>query len=57
MPVIEILYAGSSAGVSPTYVAAFRQGVQEAGFVEGQNVAVDFRFAENNPDVLPEIDG
>jgi putative ABC transport system substrate-binding protein len=52
MPVVGILYAGSSSGVSPTYVAAFRKGLEEAGFAEGQNVAFDFRFAENNTDVL-----
>ena len=53
--VVGILYAGSSAGVSPTYMAAFRKGLEEAGFAEGQNVAFDFRFAENNREVLPEI--
>jgi putative ABC transport system substrate-binding protein len=41
MPVVGILYAGSSAGVSPTYMAAFRKGLEEAGFAEGQNVAFD----------------
>ena len=55
MPVVGILYAGSSAGVSPTYMAAFRKGLEEAGFAAGQNVAFDFRFAENNREVLPEI--
>ena len=55
MPVVGILYAGSSAGVSPTYVAAFRKGLEEAGFAEGRNVAFDFRFAENNTDAFPEI--
>jgi putative ABC transport system substrate-binding protein len=55
MLVVGILYAGSSAGVSPTYMAAFRKGLEEAGFAEGQNVAFDFRFAENNCEVLPEI--
>jgi hypothetical protein len=49
MPVVGILYAGSSAGVSPTYMAAFRKGLEEAGFAEGQNVAFDFRFAEAGP--------
>jgi putative ABC transport system substrate-binding protein len=55
MPVIGVLYAGSSAGASPTYAAAFRKGIGQAGFIEGQNVALDFRFAENKPDLLPEI--
>jgi putative ABC transport system substrate-binding protein len=32
MLVVGILYAGSSAGVSPTYMAAFRKGLEEAGF-------------------------
>ena len=37
----------------PYFVTAFRQGLKEAGFVEGQNVAIEFRFAENQPDRLP----
>jgi putative ABC transport system substrate-binding protein len=45
MPVIGFLN-----GQSPTewavYVAAFRQGLGEAGFVEGRNLAIDFRWAE-----------
>jgi putative tryptophan/tyrosine transport system substrate-binding protein len=36
-------------------VAAFHQGLKEAGYVEGQNVAVEFRFAENQFDRLPAL--
>src|SRR5689334_2515285 len=45
MPVIGWLGVGSlqiSTGVTP-----FRQGLRDAGFVEGQNVAIEYRFAEN----------
>jgi len=55
LPIVAVFSAGSPAGASPTYAAALRKGLREAGFVEGQNVVFDFRFADNNPDVLPEI--
>ena len=42
---------GESAGV----VAAFRQGLGEAGFVEGQNLAIAFRWAEGRCDRLPAL--
>jgi ABC-type uncharacterized transport system substrate-binding protein len=42
---------GESAGV----VAAFRQGLGEAGFVEGQNLAIAFRWAEGHYDRLPAL--
>jgi hypothetical protein len=38
MPVVGILYAGSSAGVSPTSMASFCKGLEEVGFAEGQNL-------------------
>src|SRR5947209_14540335 len=42
---------GGSAGV----VAAFRQGLRESGFVEGQNLAIAFRWAEGRYDRLPAL--
>src|SRR5262249_48052393 len=36
-------------------VAAFRKGLSETGFVEGQNVAIDFRWARNEVDRVPEL--
>jgi putative tryptophan/tyrosine transport system substrate-binding protein len=52
--VVGILNAGFSARGSPS-LASFRNGLREAGFVEGQNVTFDVRFAENERDALPEI--
>ena len=54
MPVIGFLSSrspGDSAGV----VAAFRQGLGESGFVEGQNVVIAFRWAEGHYDRLPVL--
>src|SRR5207253_7912573 len=49
MPLVAFLNSGSPDGYAPR-VAAFRQGLKEAGFVEGQNVAVEFRWAEGQYD-------
>jgi putative ABC transport system substrate-binding protein len=54
MPVIGFLRDTSLADA--TYlVAAFRQGMKEAGFIEGQNVAIEYRSAENQPHRLPTL--
>ena len=46
MPVIGYLNSGTSSPTVST-VAAFRQGLSETGLVEGQNVAIEYRWAEN----------
>ena len=47
----RFLFDGARAGVEP-YLQAFRTGLQEFGFVEGQNVAIEYRFAERRYDRL-----
>ena len=54
MPVIGFLRSTSLAD-APHLVTAFRQGLKEAGFVEGQNVAIEYRSAENQLDRLPAL--
>jgi putative tryptophan/tyrosine transport system substrate-binding protein len=54
MPVIGFLNSGSSGGYAP-YVAAFRQGLKEAGYVEGQNITIEFRWAEGQFDRVPAM--
>ena len=54
MPVIGYLDAGS-AGMRASLVAALRQGLSETGYVEGQNVAIEYRWAEGSYDRLPAL--
>src|SRR6266404_3150757 len=53
-PVIGYLYGGV-AGYSSPDVAAFRRGLDETGYVEGQNVAIEYRWAEGHYDRLPGL--
>jgi len=52
MPVIGFLSSGTAAGLE-YLTAAFRQGLGEAGYVEGRNVAIEYRWAEGQYDRLP----
>jgi putative tryptophan/tyrosine transport system substrate-binding protein len=54
MPVIGFLRPSSAESVAHLLVA-FRAGLKEAGFVEGQNVTIDYRWAEGQDNRLPEI--
>jgi putative tryptophan/tyrosine transport system substrate-binding protein len=54
MPLIGFL-SGGSPGPYASYVAAFHQGLRETGHVEGQNVAIEYRWAEGRSDRLPAL--
>ena len=54
MPVVGFLSSRGS-GDDPQLVAAVRQGLRETGFIEGQNVSIEYRFAKNQNDRLPAL--
>jgi putative tryptophan/tyrosine transport system substrate-binding protein len=54
MPVVGYLYSGTPES-SERFVAAFRAGLSEVGFFEGRNLAIEFRWAQNDPSRLPEL--
>jgi putative ABC transport system substrate-binding protein len=54
MPIVGFLDIQSAKGFEP-YVGAFRQGLGETGFVEGQNVAIEYRWADGEAERLPAL--
>ena len=54
MPVVGFVYTGS-ADAAAGNVAAFRRGLGETGYVEGQNVAVEYHWLEGRYDRLPAL--
>src|SRR5262249_60600580 len=54
MPVVGFLRSTSPEGTEHL-LAAFRQGLKETGHVEGQNLAIEYRWAEGNVDRLPGL--
>jgi putative tryptophan/tyrosine transport system substrate-binding protein len=54
MPVVGYIHSATREATL-RLVAAFRQGLRDAGFIEGQNVVVEYRFAQDQQDRLPEL--
>src|ERR1700693_4058220 len=54
MPVVGYLDLGSPEA-RPSMVAAFRKGLSETGYVEGRNLAIEYRFARDQFDQLPAL--
>jgi putative tryptophan/tyrosine transport system substrate-binding protein len=54
MPVIGYL-GNTSPGTAAVFVAALRQGLSENGYIEGQNLAIEYRWAEGRYDRLPAL--
>jgi putative ABC transport system substrate-binding protein len=57
MPVIGFLNPAPAAEAIPLLVAAFRRGLAEAGYVEGKNVAIEYRFTSFRLELMPEAAG
>jgi putative ABC transport system substrate-binding protein len=55
VPVIGVLHTGSPGGTSEPLMRAFRQGLSEAGYVEGQNLAIEYRWADGDYDRLSAL--
>jgi putative ABC transport system substrate-binding protein len=54
MPVIGFLHSGSAAAYA-ALVAAFHKGLNESGYIEGHNIAIEYRWAEGDNGRLPEL--
>jgi putative ABC transport system substrate-binding protein len=54
MPMIGLLWPGDAPPASPR-MESFRQGLRALGFVDGQNIAIELRYAQRGPQQLPEL--
>jgi putative tryptophan/tyrosine transport system substrate-binding protein len=57
MPVIGFLAPAPTAEAIAHLIAAFRRGLAEAGYVEGKTLAIEYRFTNFRPELIPELAG
>jgi putative ABC transport system substrate-binding protein len=55
LPVVGFLHTQQAGLIAPLVVPAFRQGLEETGYSEGKNVAIEYRWAEGQYDRLPAL--
>jgi ABC-type uncharacterized transport system substrate-binding protein len=55
LPVVGLLIAGTQEAFAHVFVPPFRRGLKEAGFAEGENVAIEYRWANNDADQLSAL--
>jgi putative ABC transport system substrate-binding protein len=55
VPVIGFVYAGATSSEPDAFATAFRQGLKEGGFVDGQNVKVEYRYSAGQDEQLPAL--
>ena len=55
MPVVGFVNGASAKGDYAPHLSAFLKGLSEAGYVDGQNVTIEYRWAENQSDRLPAM--
>ena len=55
MPVVGFVTPSERDSFPPRYVAAFRKGLSDTGYIEGRNVTIEYRWAEGQFDRLPQL--
>jgi putative ABC transport system substrate-binding protein len=55
IPVVGFVFSGTTSGAAAPFVAAFKLGLEEAGHIEGQNVAVEYHFPGGQDERLPAL--
>ena len=55
VPVVGFVFSGTASSAAAPFVMAFKLGLEEAGYIEGQNVAVEYHFPGGNNGHLPAL--